>query len=235
MSDVTGTETAETTDAVSSDPKHTEASVAELDGVAVEDAGSDGSGSDGTGSAAVESEGTEADGTGADGAESEGAASSGENPTPSQLEEEGDIAADYIEELLDIADLDGDIDIDTRGGRAYISVSAGEGTTNLRILSKPDTVNALQELTRIAVQTKTGGFSRLILDVGGSRDARASELALLVDKAVARLEDGAEAASLPAMSSYERKLVHDIVSERGYVSESEGEGRDRHTVITRAK
>ena len=152
-----------------------------------------------------------------------------------QIEEEGDIAADYIEELLDIADLDGDIDIDTRGGRAYISVSAGEGTTNLRILSKPDTVNALQELTRIAVQTKTGAFSRLILDVGGSRDARATELGVLVDKAVARLEDGAEAASLPAMSSYERKLVHDIVSERGYVSESEGEGRDRHTVITRAK
>jgi spoIIIJ-associated protein len=156
-------------------------------------------------------------------------------PSASELEAEGDIAADYIEELLDIADLDGDIDIDTRGGRAYLSVSAGEGTTNLRILSKPDTVNALQELTRIAVQTKTGSFSRLILDVGGSRDARASELAILVDKAVARIEEGAESASLPPMSSYERKLVHDIVAERGFVSESEGEGRDRHTVITRAK
>ena len=156
-------------------------------------------------------------------------------PSASELETEGDIAADYIEELLDIADLDGDIDIDTRGGRAYLSVSAGEGTTNLRILSKPDTVNALQELTRIAVQTKTGSFSRLILDVGGSRDARAGELATLVDKAIARIEDGAESASLPPMSSYERKLVHDVVAERGYVSESEGEGRDRHTVITRAR
>jgi len=155
--------------------------------------------------------------------------------TAGEIEAEGDIAADYIEELLDIADLDGDIDIDTRGGRAYLSVSAGEGTTNLRILSKPDTVNALQELTRIAVQTKTGSFSRLILDVGGSRDARASELATLVDKAIARIEDGAESASLPAMSSYERKLVHDVVAERGFVSESEGEGRDRHTVITRGK
>ena len=162
-------------------------------------------------------------------------AENAEAPTTGQLEEEGDIAADYIEELLDIADLDGDIDIDTRGGRAYISVSAGEGSTNLRTLSKPDTVNALQELTRIAVQTKTGAFSRLILDVGGSRDARAGELSILVDKAIARLDEGAESASLPAMSSYERKLVHDIVSERGYVSESEGEGRDRHTVITRAK
>ncbi|HEX4058648.1 MAG TPA: R3H domain-containing nucleic acid-binding protein [Galbitalea sp.] len=153
----------------------------------------------------------------------------------SELEAEGDIAADYIEELLDIADLDGDIDIDTRGGRAYLSVSAGQGSTNLSILSKPDTVNALQELTRIAVQTKTGSYSRLILDVGGSRDARAGELATLVDKAIARIEAGAESASLPAMSSYERKLVHDVVAERGYLSESEGEGRDRHTVITRSR
>jgi spoIIIJ-associated protein len=162
-------------------------------------------------------------------------------PTPSddapatagQLEEEGDIAADYIEELLDITDLDGDIEIDTRGGRAYLSVTASEGT-NLRVLSRPDTVNALQELTRIAVQTKTGSYSRLILDIGGSRDARVAELATLVDRAVERIEAGAEAASLPAMSSYERKLVHDIVSERGFASASEGEGRDRHTVITRA-
>ncbi|PRY67972.1 spoIIIJ-associated protein [Glaciihabitans tibetensis] len=153
--------------------------------------------------------------------------------TPSQLEEEGDIAADYIEELLDIADLDGDIDIDARGGRAYLSVNSSEGTSNLGLLAKPDTVNALQELTRIAVQTKTGIFSRLILDVGGSREARAAELSVLVDTAIERLEAGAESAALPAMSSYERKLVHDVVSERGFVSESEGEGRDRHTVVTR--
>jgi spoIIIJ-associated protein len=154
-------------------------------------------------------------------------------PTPSQLEEEGDIAADYIEELLDIADLDGDIDIDARGGRAYLSVNSSEGTSNLRILAKPDTVNALQELTRIAVQTKTGVFSRMILDVGGSREARAAELSLLVETAIERLEGGADSAALPAMSSYERKLVHDIVNERGFSSESEGEGRDRHTVVTR--
>jgi spoIIIJ-associated protein len=151
--------------------------------------------------------------------------------TASQLEEEGDIAADYIEELLDITDLDGDIEIDARGGRAYLSVTSSDDSS-LRLLSRPDTVNALQELTRIAVQTKTGSFSRLILDVGGSREARASELAVLVDKAVARIEAGAQSAALPAMSSYERKIVHDIVSDRGFSSESEGEGRDRHTVIT---
>ena len=144
--------------------------------------------------------------------------------------DEGDAAADYIEELLDIADIDGDIDIDARGGRAYLSVSATDGS-NLRLLSKPDTVTAIQELTRLAVQNRTGRFSRLILDIGGSRDARAGELAALVDHAVTRLEGGAATASLPPMSSYERKLVHDIVAERGYTSESEGEGRDRHTVI----
>ena len=104
--------------------------------------------------------------------------------------------------------------------------------SNLRLLSKPETVNALQELTRIAVQAKTGSFSRLILDVGGSRETREAELATIVEHAVGRLEAGAASASLPPMSSYERKLVHDLVAARGFVSESEGEGRDRHTVIT---
>lgn len=166
-------------------------------------------------------------------AESEQAPIESDERTPSQLEEEGEIAADYIEELLDIADLDGDIEIDTRGGRAYVSVTSEE-TANLRILAKPDTVNALQELTRIAVQTKTGSFSRLILDVGGSREARVAELTVLVDRAIERIDGGADSAALPAMSSYERKLVHDVVAERGFVSESEGEGRDRHTVIRRS-
>jgi spoIIIJ-associated protein len=83
------------------------------------------------------------------------------------------------------------------------------------------------------VQNRTGRFSRLILDVGGSRDARQHELEALVDRAIARLEDGASQASLPSMSSYERKVVHDIVADRGFVSESYGEGADRHTVIRR--
>ena len=157
----------------------------------------------------------------------------GEAPSASQLEDEGDVAADYIEELLDIADLDGDIEIEVRGGRAYVSVTASD-EGSLRLLSKPDTVSALQELTRIAVQAKTGGFSRLILDIGGSRDARAGELEALVAKAIERIDAGSPSAALPPMSSYERKLVHDMVAERGFSSESEGEGRDRHTVITRA-
>jgi len=149
-----------------------------------------------------------------------------------QLEEEGDIAADYIEGLLDIADIDGDLALDVRAGRAYVTVE-NEDADSLRLLSSPDTVQALQELTRIAVQTKTGRFSRLILDISGSRDARQQQLEKLVDRAIARIEDGASQASLPAMSSYERKLVHDVVAARGYVSESYGEGAERHTVIRR--
>lgn len=150
--------------------------------------------------------------------------------TVEDLEQEGDIAADYIEGLLDIADIDGDLNLDVRAGRAYVSVEAEE-PESLRLLADPDVVQAVQEITRIAVQTKTGRFSRLILDIGGSRDARQRELERLVDRAVERLNDGASQASLPAMSSYERKLVHDIAAERGVVSESYGEGADRHTVI----
>jgi len=151
--------------------------------------------------------------------------------TVEQLEHEGDVAADFLEELLDIADIDGDLNLDVRQGRAYVSVEAeGDG---LSLLSAPETVQALQELTRLAVQSETGSFPRLILDIGGSRDTRRRQLEALVDAAVAKLDGGATQASLPAMSSYERKLVHDIVSERGLTSESYGEGADRHTVISR--
>ncbi|NNC12599.1 DNA-binding protein [Planctomonas sp. JC2975] len=149
------------------------------------------------------------------------------------LEAQGDAAADYIEALLDICDLDGDIDIDVENGRPYVSVSA-EDPEALRTINRADTVNALQELARLAVQSKTGAFSRLILDIGGSRDARKGELALLVDRAIARVEEGAAQAALPPMSSYERKIVHDVVAERGFASHSVGEASDRHTVITRA-
>ncbi|MDT0116554.1 R3H domain-containing nucleic acid-binding protein [Microbacterium sp. PRF11] len=152
--------------------------------------------------------------------------------TDEQLEQEGDIAADYLEGLLDIADIDGDLALDVRAGRAYVSVEADDAGS-LSALSHPDTVQALQELTRLAVQNSTGRFSRLILDIGGSRDARQRQLETLVDRAISRLEEGASQASLPAMSSYERKLVHDIAADRGYSSESFGEGADRHTVLRR--
>lgn len=146
--------------------------------------------------------------------------------------DEGDIAGDYIEELLDIADLAGDLDIDVRNGRTYVSVTTDD-EADLAQLSDPEVVDALQQLTRLAVQAETGEFSRLILDVGGSRQARARELEELVERAIERIEEGAARAALPPMSSYERKLVHDIAGARGFDSESEGEGRDRHTVLRR--
>lgn len=154
-----------------------------------------------------------------------------QDATQEQLEHEGDVAADFLEGLLDIADIGGDLSLDVRAGRAYVSVEADDDS--LSTLSDAETVRALQELTRLAVQNRIGRFSRLILDVGGSRDSRRRELENLVDRAIERLTDGASQASLPAMSSYERKLVHDIVSDRGFVSESYGEGADRHTVIRR--
>lgn len=152
--------------------------------------------------------------------------------TPAQLEEEGDIAADYLEELLDIFDLDGDIDIDVRQGRPYVAIAA-ENNSNLRLISDPETVEALQELTRLAVQVKTNTFSRLILDIAGSRDAKAAELAKVVNKAIAKVQDSGEPYSLKPMSSFDRKLAHDLIAEAGLVSESEGEGKARHIVISK--
>jgi spoIIIJ-associated protein len=143
--------------------------------------------------------------------------------------DEGDIAADYIEGLLDIADLDGDIEIEQTDARTTLVV--GEADDDLGGLSKPEVVAALQELTRLAVQQQTGEFSRIVLDIAGSRDARAEALLAIVDRAAASLEAGADRVALEPMSSYERKLVHDLVRERGLTSESEGEAQSRHIVV----
>ena len=145
--------------------------------------------------------------------------------------DEGELAADYLETLLDIADLDGDIEIEVKTGRTYVTVGSPDND-DLRVLSTGDAVAALQDLTRLAVQQKTGEFARLVLDVAGSRDNRVKELEKLVAHAVEKIEGGAKSAALPPMSSYERKLVHDMVSEKGYQSGSQGEGADRHTVIS---
>ena len=146
------------------------------------------------------------------------------------LEQESEIAADFIEEFLDVADLDGDLDIEIKADRVYISVNA-EGESNLEKISDQETVAALQELTRLAVQSKTGNPSRLILDVAGSRDARVKELEALVEKASAKLAEGGTSFKLRPMSSYDRKLVHDLVAAAGMTSESDGVGKDRHVVI----
>ena len=147
-----------------------------------------------------------------------------------ELEQEGEIAADFIEEFLDVADLDGDLEIEFRQERVYISVSSDE-ESNLGTVSKPETVEELQELARLAVQSKTGEMSRLILDVGGSRAAKTEQLKKLVERSIEKLEETDKEQHLKPMSSYDRKQVHDMVGEAGYVSESEGVGKERHIVI----
>ncbi|MBF6673090.1 MULTISPECIES: Jag family protein [Glutamicibacter] len=148
--------------------------------------------------------------------------------------DEGEVAADYLEELLDIADLDGDIDIEIRGGRTYISIVTEDDDTSLDSLvgENGETLDALQELTRLAVLTATGERSRLILDIAGYRADRAEQLKKLAEDAIANARDTGEKVHLEPMSAYERKLVHDVIAEAGLHSESEGESTRRHIVVS---
>lgn len=161
-------------------------------------------------------------------------AGTGKSVSASRLEEEGDVAADYLEELLDIADIDGDIDIEVRNGRTYISIVAEEEAAGLDSLVGPDgeVLEALQELTRLAVLSATESRSRLVLDINGYRAERAGDLQKIAEDAVAAVKDSGEAVALAPMSAYERKIVHDAVADLGLVSESEGEGADRHIVVS---
>jgi Predicted RNA-binding protein len=151
-----------------------------------------------------------------------------------RLEEEGEIAADYLEELLDIADLDGDIEIDVDHGRAAVGILGEEGAErSLRRLAGPDgeVLDALQELTRLAVQAKTGDRSRLMLDVAGYRAGRRVELVKVAEKAIATVRASGEPLSLAPMNPFERKVVHDTVALAGLVSDSDGVEPARHVVV----
>lgn len=147
----------------------------------------------------------------------------------SDLEREGDIAADYLEGLLDIADLDGDIDMDVERDRAMVSIVGGDLDDlvgdNGRVLE------ALQELTRMAVTRETGERSRLMLDVAGYRAGRRRELTALAERAVADVRRTGEPVKLAPMTAFERKVVHDVAADAGLRSESEGEGAARRVVV----
>lgn len=147
----------------------------------------------------------------------------------SSLEEEGDIAADYIEGLLDIADLDGDIDMDVEGDRAVVSVVGA--TLDELVGEDGEVLEALQELTRLAVHRRTGARARLMLDVGGFRARRRTELAELGRSVAAEVSRTGEAKKLRAMSPFERKIIHDAVALAGLRSESEGEEPNRRVVV----
>ncbi|MCD4523736.1 R3H domain-containing nucleic acid-binding protein [Nocardioides sp. cx-173] len=149
-----------------------------------------------------------------------------------QLEREGDIAADYLEELLDIADLDGDLDIDVDGDRAAVSIVGAD----LSQLVGPDgeVLEALQELTRLAVFRETGDRSRLMLDISGYRAEKRQQLVELAERLIAQVKETGEPVSLDPMSPFERKVVHDAVAEAGLTSESEGVEPRRFVVIVPA-
>ena len=152
---------------------------------------------------------------------------------PADLEQESEIAADYIEGLLDVADLDGDIDMDVEGDRPVVSV-VGATLTEL-VGPKGEVLEALQELTRLAVHRQTGARSRIMLDVGGYRAHRRQELAELGRKAAEEVGRTGVPQRLDAMTPFERKVVHDAVAAAGLRSESEGEEPSRRVVVLPAE
>jgi len=146
-----------------------------------------------------------------------------------RLEHEGDIAADYLEELLDIADLDGDLDMDVEGERAVVSI-VGADLQQL-VGDQGKVLDALQELTRLAVYRETGERSRLMLDISGPRAARRRALEELAATTAVEVKEAGERAALRPMTPFERKVVHDAVAAAGLTSESEGVEPRRYVVV----
>ncbi|MFG1805399.1 protein jag [Streptomyces sp. NPDC049040] len=157
----------------------------------------------------------------------------GSSATLTRLEQEGEIAADYLEGLLDIADLDGDIDMDVEGERASVSIIGDTSTRELTKLVGRDgeVLEALQELTRLAVHRETGERSRLMLDIAGFRARKRTELTQLGTEAAAEARETGQPVKLDPMTPFERKVVHDAVAAAGLRSESEGEEPQRRVVV----
>jgi len=150
-----------------------------------------------------------------------------------ELEREGEIAADFLETLLDIADLDGDLEVDVEADRAAVAiVDSEDGAAPRRLVgADADVLEALQELTRLAVQAETGERSRLMLDVAGHRAGRRSALMELARRVAGEVESDGQRRELDPMSAFERKVVHDQVLAAGLTSESVGEEPHRYVVV----
>ena len=146
-----------------------------------------------------------------------------------RLEEEGDVAADYLEGLLDIADLDGDIDIDVENERAALAIAGGK--LGHLVGDRGEVLDALQELTRLAVHTSLGERSRLMLDIDNFRSDKKEELAKLAHETADEVKSTGESIKLKPMNAFERKVIHDTIQDLGLSSESEGEDPDRFVVI----
>ncbi|MCG5433089.1 KH domain-containing protein [Mycobacterium sp. MYCO198283] len=148
-----------------------------------------------------------------------------------RLVAEGEIAGDYLEELLDLLDFDGDIDLDVEGNRAVVSIDGGDDLSKL-VGRNGEVLDALQELTRLAVHQKTGERSRLMLDIANWRRRRRNELAELGAKVARRVLESGQPEQLAPMTPFERKIVHDAVAEiDGVHSESEGAEPSRRVVV----
>ncbi len=151
-----------------------------------------------------------------------------------QLVREGDIAGDYLERLLDVLDYDGDIDLDVEVGRAIVSIDGSEDLAKL-VGDRGAVLEALQELTRLAVQQSSGNRSRLMLDIAGWRQGRRDELTELGLRTAREVVDSGESARLRPMTPFERKVVHDAVAGvKGVSSESEGEEPRRQVIVFRS-
>ena len=157
------------------------------------------------------------------------AAASGRPSRLERLEREGDVAADYLEELLELADLDGDLDMDVEGDRATVSI-VGADLPQL-VGRNGEVLEALQELARLAVYRETGERSRLMLDISGYRARRRTELEELAADVIAQVRASGERVALDPMSPFERKVVHDAVAAAGLSSESDGVEPRRHVVV----
>ncbi|RRD46140.1 R3H domain-containing nucleic acid-binding protein [Tessaracoccus sp. OH4464_COT-324] len=144
---------------------------------------------------------------------------------------EGDLVADYLEELLDIADLDGDIENTIADGRALVAIDTD---SDLLVGKNGEVLDALQELSRLVVMTETGHRSRLMVDIGGYRGKRRAELVAMAKDAIAEVQETGDPVRLIPLNAYERKIIHDEVAAAGLVSESEGEPPNRRVVVQRA-
>ncbi|MEU2072980.1 R3H domain-containing nucleic acid-binding protein [Streptomyces sp. NPDC013489] len=152
--------------------------------------------------------------------------------TLTRLEQEGEIAADYLEGLLDIADLDGDIDMDVEADRAAVSIISDSARELQKLVGRDgEVLEALQELTRLAVHRETGDRSRLMLDIAGFRAKKRAELAELGAKAAGEVKSSGQPVKLDPMTPFERKVVHDAIAAAGLRSESEGEEPQRFVVV----
>ncbi|WP_250000570.1 R3H domain-containing nucleic acid-binding protein [Actinoplanes sp. M2I2] len=175
-------------------------------------------------------------------ASSEAEASTGtaeETKTSETVASDGDlfrqseIAADYVEGLLDILDYDGDIDELVSAGRPMVEVVGGR--LQPLVGQRGATLEALQELTRLAIFRATGSPSRLLLDIGGYRASRRKELAAVARNAVEKVKEHGDPVRLEPMSAFERKCVHDVVNAiSGVQSESEGVEPSRRIVVRAA-